>query len=43
MSVLSPQLVSPDEEHFVGNIEMVVLPGEEGFTVLVDHAPILTI
>lgn len=43
MSVLSLQLVSPDEEHFVGNIEMVVLPGEEGdFTVLVDHAPIIT-
>ena len=43
MSELSLQLVSPDNEHFSGPIEMVVLPGEEGdFSVLLDHAPIIT-
>ena len=43
MSNLTLQLVSPDKEHFLGAIEMVVLPGEEGdFSVLPDHAPIIT-
>ena len=43
ISDLSLTLVSPDKDHFIGNIEMVVLPGEEGdFTVLPEHAPIIT-
>ena len=43
MSTLSLQLVSPDKEHFIGPVEMVVLPGEEGdFSVLPEHAPIIT-
>ena len=43
MSNLSLQLVSPDNEYFVGTIDMVVLPGEDGdFSVLPEHAPIIT-
>ncbi len=43
MSTISLQLVSPDKEHFIGQVEMVVLPGEEGdFSVLPEHAPIIT-
>ena len=43
MSNLSLQLVSPDNEYFVGTIDMVVLPGEDGdFSVLSEHAPIIT-
>ena len=40
---LSLQLVSPDQDFFVGTIDMVVLPGEDGdFSVLLEHAPIIT-
>ena len=40
---LSLQLVSPDQDFFVGTIDMVVLPGEDGdFSVLPEHAPIIT-
>ena len=43
MNNLSLQLISPDKEYFVGIVEMVVLPGENGdFSVLPDHAPIIT-
>ena len=43
MSNLSLQLVSPDKNYFVGTIDMVVMPGEDGdFSVLPDHAPIIT-
>tara|TARA_B100000029_G_C17080712_1_gene780423 strand:- start:137 stop:544 length:408 start_codon:yes stop_codon:yes gene_type:complete len=43
VSTISLQLVSPDKEHFIGQVEMVVLPGEEGdFSVLPEHAPIIT-
>ena len=43
MSNLSLQLVSPDKDYFVGTIDMVVLPGEDGdFSVLSEHAPIIT-
>ena len=43
MSNLSLQLVSPDNDYFVGTIDMVVLPGEDGdFSVLPEHAPIIT-
>ena len=40
---LSLQLVSPNQVFFVGTIDMVVLPGEDGdFSVLPEHAPIIT-
>ena len=40
---LSLQLVSPNQDFFVGIIDMVVLPGEDGdFSVLPEHAPIIT-
>ena len=40
---LSLQLVSPNQDFFVGTIDMVVLPGEDGdFSVLPEHAPIIT-
>ena len=43
MSNFFLELVSPDKNYFVGNVDMVVLPGEEGdFSVLFDHAPIIT-
>tara|TARA_S200000501_G_C20796272_1_gene731882 strand:- start:925 stop:1329 length:405 start_codon:yes stop_codon:yes gene_type:complete len=43
MNTLSLQLVSPDKSYFVGTVEMVVIPGEEGdFSVLPDHAPLIT-
>ena len=43
MSNLSLQLVSPDKDYFVGEIDMVVIPGEDGdFSVLPEHAPIIT-
>ena len=43
MNSLFIELVSPDKEHYIGTISMVVLPGEEGdFSVLPDHAPIIT-
>ena len=43
MANFSLQLVSPDTDYFVGTIDMVVLPGENGdFTVLPEHAPIIT-
>ena len=43
MSDLSLQLVSPDKDYFVGKIDMVVIPGEDGdFSVLTEHAPIIT-
>ena len=43
MSELKLQLVSPDQDYFVGNIDMVVIPGEDGdFSVLAEHAPIIT-
>ena len=40
---LSLQLVSPNQDFFVGIIDMVVIPGEDGdFSVLPEHAPIIT-
>ena len=43
MSNLSLQLVSPDTDYFIGTIDMVVLPGDDGdFSVLPEHAPIIT-
>ena len=43
MSNLSLQLVSTESDYFVGTIDMVVLPGEDGdFSVLSEHAPIIT-
>ena len=43
MSNLSLKLVSPDSDYFVGTIDMIVLPGEDGdFSVLAEHAPIIT-
>ena len=42
MSELKLQLVSPDQDYFVGNVDMVVIPGEDGdFSVLAEHAPII--
>ena len=43
MSNLSLQVVSPDKDYFLGTIDMVVIPGEDGdFSVLPEHAPIIT-
>ncbi len=37
------ELVSPERLVFAGNVESVVVPGTEGqFTVLKDHAPLMT-
>ena len=43
MSNLSLQVVSPDKDYFLGTIDMVVIPGEDGdFSVLPEHAPVIT-
>ena len=43
MSNLSLQVVSPDKDYFLGTIDMVVIPGEDGdFSVLPEHAPMIT-
>ena len=37
------KLISPEEEHFDGIVDMVVLPGEEGdFAAMPEHSPIIT-
>ena len=41
--LLKTQIISPDNEIFDGNTEMVVLPGEDGdFAAMYEHAPIIT-
>ena len=41
--LLKTQIISPDNEVYDGNTEMVVLPGEEGdFAAMYEHAPIIT-
>ena len=38
------ELVSPEKLQFSGEVEAVVVPGVEGqFTVLKDHAPVMTV
>ena len=40
---LKTQIISPDNEIFDGDTEMVVLPGEDGdFAAMYEHAPIIT-
>ena len=37
------KLISPEEEHFNGIVDMVVLPGEDGdFAAMPEHSPIIT-
>ena len=40
---LKTQIISPDNQIYDGNTDMVVLPGEEGdFAAMYEHAPIIT-
>ena len=40
---LKTQIISPDNQVYDGNTEMVVLPGDEGdFAAMYEHAPIIT-
>ena len=40
---LKTQIISPDNQVYDGNSEMVVLPGDEGdFAAMYEHAPIIT-
>ena len=40
---LKTQIISPDNQVYDGNAEMVVLPGEDGdFAAMYEHAPIIT-
>ena len=40
---LKTQIISPDNEIYDGNTDMVVLPGEDGdFAAMYEHAPIIT-
>ena len=40
---LQTQIISPDNEIYNGDTEMVVLPGEEGdFAAMYEHAPLIT-
>ena len=42
-AVLKTQIISPDNEIYNGDTDMVVLPGEEGdFAAMSEHAPIIT-
>ena len=37
------KLISPDEEHYNGFVNMVVLPGEDGdFAAMPEHSPLIT-
>ena len=41
--LLKTQIISPDNDVYDGNTEMVVLPGEDGdFAAMYEHAPIIT-
>lgn len=43
MNNLELKLISPDKEYYNGNVDMVVIPGEEGdFSAMKEHAPIIT-
>ena len=43
MAAFHFELVSPEKLLFAGEVESVVVPGSEGqFTVLKDHAPVMT-
>jgi F-type H+-transporting ATPase subunit epsilon len=43
MAVFHFELVSPERLLFSGEVEQVIVPGSEGeFTVLRDHAPVMT-
>ena len=40
---LKTQIISPDNQVYDGNTEMVVLPGDEGdFAAMYEHAPLIT-
>ena len=40
---LKTQIISPDDEIYDGDTDMVVLPGEDGdFAAMYEHAPIIT-
>ena len=41
--LLKTQIISPDNDVYDGDTEMVVLPGEDGdFAAMYEHAPIIT-
>jgi len=41
--LMRTQIISPDQEIYSGNSEMVVLPGEDGdFAAMFEHAPLIT-
>ncbi|MAJ24046.1 MAG: ATP synthase F1 subunit epsilon [Rickettsiales bacterium] len=41
--LIKTKIISPDQEIYSGNSEMVVLPGEEGdFAAMFEHAPLIT-
>ncbi|WP_374545732.1 ATP synthase F1 subunit epsilon, partial [Rhodoblastus sp.] len=44
MATFHFELVSPEKLLFSGEVEAVVVPGVEGqFTVMKDHAPVMTV
>ncbi|RFB78231.1 F0F1 ATP synthase subunit epsilon [Methylovirgula sp. 4M-Z18] len=43
MATFHFELVSPEKQLFIGEVEDVIVPGSEGqFTVLANHAPVMT-
>ena len=41
--LLKTQIISPDNDIYDGNTEMIVLPGEDGdFAAMYEHAPFIT-
>ena len=41
--LIEAKIISPEEEIFSGEAEMIVLPGEEGdFAAMFEHAPLIT-
>jgi len=42
--LLRTQIISPDDDIYSGDTDMVVLPGEDGdFAAMYEHAPIITV
>ena len=43
LGLIETRIISPEEEIFSGDVEMIVLPGEEGdFSAMFEHAPLIT-
>ena len=43
LGIMHTKIISPDEEIYRGDTEMVVMPGEEGdFAAMYEHSPLIT-